>query len=64
MKEIDLRPGTRDFRVSTVVDAPGGRAYMGPNVLVKARDSSHAKEVATQAGHSPNPYFPPEEIKY
>jgi hypothetical protein len=62
MKEIDLRPGTRDFRVSTV-DLSGPAAHMGPNVLVKARDSDHAKEIVKQAGHSPNPYFPPEEIR-
>jgi len=62
MKEIDLRPGTRDFRVSTSV-ARNGEAYMGPDVVVTARDSEHAKVVVRLAGHTPSPHFPPEEIR-
>lgn len=60
--EIDLRPGTNDFRVTTVVTR-GGTDYMGPEVIVTARDEEHAKQVAKQAGHRSNSYFPPERIK-
>lgn len=56
---IDLRDGTREFRVSTTRD----NRYMGPDVLVTARNYTHALEVVTQAGHKPNPHFPPEEIR-
>jgi hypothetical protein len=36
---------------------------MGPDVVVTARDSEHAKVVVRLAGHTPNPHFPPEEIR-
>jgi hypothetical protein len=54
---IDMRDGNRDFRVST-----SKNGYMGPDVIVTARDSEHAKEKVKEAGHTPNPHFPPEEI--
>lgn len=55
---VDLRKGDKEFRVST-----SRNGYMGPDVLVTARDESHAKEIVTKAGHKPNPHFPPERIK-
>ena len=62
MGEIDLRPGTREFVVSTAVTR-GGKAYMGPDVRVNARDAEHAKEVVRQNGHQINRYFELTEIK-
>ena len=62
MKEIDLRPGTKEFRVSTAVTR-NGTAYMGPDVRVNARDSEHAKEIVRQNGHTVNRHFEPMEIK-
>lgn len=61
MSEIDLRQGNKTFRVSTSVNREG-IAYMGPDVIVTARDETHAKEQVKQAGHTPNPHFPPERI--
>jgi hypothetical protein len=58
MGDIDLRKGDREFRVPT-----SRNGYMGPDVLVTARDSEHAKEIVRGAGHEPNRYFPPEEIR-
>ena len=59
--DIDLRPGTTDFRVTTQVQGPGNSfdRRMGPDVIVTARDVKHALEVVKQAGHEPNPHFPP-----
>ena len=62
MKEVDLRPGTREFVVTTEVTR-GGTAYMGPEVRVNARDSEHAKEVVKQNGHKVNSYFEPKEVR-
>lgn len=64
-KPIDLRPGTKDFRVSTQVQGPGGKSdkRMGPDVIVTARDAEHAKQIVQQHGHEPNPHFPPEKIR-
>lgn len=62
MKEIDLRPGIREFVVSTRV-IRDGEAYMGPNVRVNARNAEHAKEVVRQHGHEVNPHFEPTEIR-
>jgi hypothetical protein len=58
MGDIDLRKGDREFRVST-----SKNGYMGPDILVTARDSEHAKQIVKEAGHKPNPHFPPEEIR-
>lgn len=62
MKEIDLRPGNREFVVSTTVNR-NGTDYMGPDVRVNARDSEHAKEIVRQHGHKVNRYFEPTAIK-
>ena len=62
MSEIDLRPGQHDYRVTTVVTRNNQR-YMGPEVIVTARDEEHAKQVAAQHGHESNPHFPPQKIK-
>lgn len=64
-RDIDLRPGTQDFRVPTQVQGPGSKndRRMGPDVIVTARDAEHAKEIAQQNGHEPNPHFPPERIR-
>lgn len=62
MSDIDLRKGDREFRVPTTVTR-NGISYMGPDVLVTGRDVEHALEVVKQAGHTPNHYFPPKEIK-
>ena len=62
MIEIDLTIGSKIFRVPTTV-IRDGIAYMGPDVKVNARSEEHAKTVAQQAGHIPNPHFPPKEIK-
>ncbi len=59
---IDLRPGYDDFRVTTQVGERNDKR-MGPVVIVRARDAEHAKEVAVQHGHDPNPYFPPEKVR-
>lgn len=61
-KEIDLRPGTREFRVTTKV-LRDGTWYMGPEVLLTARDSKHAEQVARDHGHHVNEHFPPQERK-
>ena len=62
MADKDLRPGTKDFRVTTKVER-GGQWYMGDDVIVTARDESHAAEVAKQNGYVPNEHFPPQQIK-
>ena len=62
MKEVDLRPGTREFVVPTAVTR-NGTNYMGPDVRVNARDLEHAKEIVRQNGHEVNRYFEPTEIK-
>jgi hypothetical protein len=59
---IDLRPGDNDFRVTTQVKRDNNW-YMGPEVIVTARDEEHAKEIARSKGHEPNPHFPPEKIR-
>jgi hypothetical protein len=59
---IDLTKGNREFVVTTTVTRDGV-AYMGPQVLVTARDHKHAEQVAREAGHKPNPHFGPEERK-
>ena len=56
MKDIDLREGTREFRVFTRV-VRNGTAYMGPDVIVNARDSWHAQQKVVAAGHSLNHNF-------
>lgn len=61
-KEIDLRPGQKEFRVTTKVQR-NGTWYMGPQVLLNARDAIHAEQVARDHGHVVNEYFPPEERK-
>lgn len=60
MHTIDLRPGTRDIKVPTSV-VRGGIAYMGPDVLVKANNREHAKQIAIANGHTPNKHFGPTE---
>lgn len=55
-KDIDLREGAREFSVPTSV-VREGVAYMGPNVLVNARDEKHAIEKVEQAGHRRNTHF-------
>jgi len=62
MSEVDLRPGTKEFVVSTQVTRDG-TAYMGPDVRVNARDSEHAMEIVRQNGHTVNRHFEPQEIR-
>lgn len=62
MSEIDLRKGNREFRVPTT-RVEHGRAYMGNDVLVTARDVEHAKQLVQEAGFKLNRYFEPTEIK-
>lgn len=58
--EIDLRPGTRDFSVSTVRD----KRYLGPDVIVTARDEDHALKLVRERGYETNETnFRPKEIK-
>lgn len=59
---IDLTKGSKEFVVPTSI-VRDGVAYMGPDVKVTARDASHAKEVASGAGHQPNPNFGLREVK-
>lgn len=56
---IDLTKPKRVYDVTTRV-THGGEPSMGPVVRVNARDAEHAKQVAREAGHTPNEYFPPE----
>ena len=62
MSEIDMRKGNREFRVTTSVRRDGVD-YMGPTVLVTARNEAHAREQVEKSGHTVNEYFPPEEIR-
>lgn len=59
---IDLTKGDKTFVVPTSV-IRNNRSYMGPDVKVNARDSEHAKQVVQEAGHTPNSYFFPKEVK-
>lgn len=62
---IDLTQGDRTYNVTTQVVGPNGKhdRCMGPEVLVTARDAEHAKQIAAEHGHEPNPHFLPVEIR-
>lgn len=57
---IDIRKGKTEFEVTTTVKRDGVW-YMGPTVLVTARDESHAREQVEKAGHVINEHFPPKQ---
>ena len=61
MSTIDLRQGSTDYEVTTSVKRDGV-AYMGPTVLVTARDEEHARQIANENGHTVNEYFPPKRV--